>query len=108
MFWRIFIINYFNTGFPLIMAQFPSSPQFRTAGWFCVATGVAILLLQLLMFHGECAWKCHIFNRTGLRKPKFFFKSQGKWSYFDIFVKVIVSSFIMLATFSVHKIIPEP
>ena len=32
------------TGFPLTLAQFPDTPQFRTAGWFCVAVGVTLLL----------------------------------------------------------------
>ena len=47
-----------SVGFPAILAQFPETPQFRPAGWFCVAAGVALLLLQLLLFHGECAWNC--------------------------------------------------
>ena len=45
-------------GFPAILAQFPETPQFRSAGWFCVAAGVAVLLLQLALFHGECTWHC--------------------------------------------------
>ena len=47
-----------TAGFPAILAQFPETPQFRSAGWFCVAAGVAVLLLQLALFHGECTWNC--------------------------------------------------
>ena len=50
-------MNTHNAGFPAILAQFPETPQFRTAGWFCVAAGVTVLLLQLALFHGECAWR---------------------------------------------------
>ena len=53
------------TGFPLTLAQFPDTPQFRTAGWFCVAVGVTLLLLQLLLFHGECTWQ---YSRVSLNK----------------------------------------
>jgi MFS family permease len=75
-------------GFPLILAQFPNTPQFRTAGWFCMASGVALLLMQLLLFHGECAWKCPDINFIRYQKK---LSSFGKLDCGEVFVKIVVS-----------------
>ena len=62
------IINLHITGFPVILAQFPKTPQFRPPAWFCVAVGVALLLLQLALFHGESAWHCQKIQHQ-IKKP---------------------------------------
>ena len=79
-----------TAAFPLTLAQFPDTPQFRTAGWFCVAVGVTLLLLQLLLFHGECTWQC---SRVSLSKfhKKLPSLKIGKINCGDLFVKVLVS-----------------
>ena len=47
------MLRYFHSGFPLLLSQFPESPQFRPPAWFCVSAGVLVLLFQFLLFHGE-------------------------------------------------------
>ena len=84
---------FFNTGFPVILAQFPDTPQFRPAGWFCVAFGVALLLLQLVIFHGECSWygiqsKCD-------KKLSSFEIKEMKWR--SLICQVFVSILILIA-----------
>ncbi|CAI8044642.1 hypothetical protein GBAR_LOCUS24744 [Geodia barretti] len=80
-------------GFPLILAQFPNTPQFRTAGWFCMASGVALLLMQLLLFHGECAWKCPKINFMGYQKK---LSSFGTLNCGEVFVKIVVPVYVII------------
>ena len=73
-----------STGFPIILANFDVD-HFRTVGWFNVAVGVALIVLGVVMFHGE--YKCshsatltlqviisHV-NDAQKRSREFFFKS---------------------------------
>ena len=66
-----------NVGFPAILAQFPETPQFRAAGWFCVAAGVTVLLLQLALFHGECAWRTPTRGKCLTKLPSLTFKAHS-------------------------------
>ena len=76
-------------GFPAILAQFPGTPQFRPAGWFCVAAGVAVLLLQLALFHGECAWHCRKPTRSKCPKELCVIEEDRPWS--NYVCKIFVS-----------------
>ena len=46
----------FLTGVATIFAQFDID-QFRSIAWYNVAAGVALIILQLVIFHGESS--CH-------------------------------------------------
>ena len=83
-----------NAAFPLTLAQFPDTPQFRTAGWFCVAVGVTLLLLQLLLFHGECTWQCSRVSLNKFHKKLLLFdiRQSRKLKCTDMFVTILVSS----------------
>ena len=88
---KIITYKLLSIGFPAILAQFPETPQFRPVGWFCVAAGVALLLLQLLLFHGECAWNC---SGIGQAHTKFYRKLQPQpdKTFCDRFFQIFVSS----------------
>lgn len=43
------------TGFPILLANFDVH-HFRVVGWFNAAVGVTLILLEVMMFHGE--YKC--------------------------------------------------
>ena len=83
-----------TAAFPLTLAQFPDTPQFRTAGWFCVAVGVTLLLLQLLLFHGECTWQCSRVSLNKFHKKLllFYIRQSRKLKCTDMFVTILVSS----------------
>ena len=72
-------------GFPTILAQFPNTPQFRPAGWFCVAFGVVLLL-----FHGEHSWHVRrICTHCFKMKPSF--KKEKDKRYKDLCCQIFVS-----------------
>ena len=94
------ITYHHDTGFPAILAQFPETPQFRPAGWFCVAAGVTLLLLQLLLFHGECAWHCSKpIKKDLLRQLGTFTNHSWKKKLCVIFVSIINSVNLRLLFF---------
>lgn len=43
---------FFPTGIAAVFAQF-AIDQFRSIAWYNVAIGVALIILQLIIFHGE-------------------------------------------------------
>ena len=78
-------------GIPLILAQFPNIPQFRTAGWFCMAVGLTLILLQLLLFHEECAWQCAAVPLE-YKKNLQIFKIPENQNCKDVIVKTLLST----------------
>ena len=79
----------------MILAQFPDIPQFRPAGWFCVAVGVALLLLQIFLFQGECTWQNRKTGCTSKPKPSLLFVKRRKdLKCTDAFCQALVSLFM--------------
>ena len=67
-------------GAAIMFAQFDIN-QFRAIVWFNVAAGVAFIVLQLLMFHGEVGWNYK------MRKQCAFTKADRFWnSPFELFI----------------------
>jgi hypothetical protein len=79
-------------GFPIILAQFPETPQFRTAGWFCLAVGVVLLVLLLVLFHGECAWQPY----TRLRYPRRFPPCTRKRVDEKLFFSIVIPAYVIV------------
>jgi len=75
-----------SLGTATIFALFPYVDQFRAIGWFNVAYGVAAIILQVLLFHGEI--KCTNYEEFFYPCPreKKDSDSQEKLGVFAVFI----------------------
>ena len=80
------------SGFAVILAQFKVN-QFRSIAWYNVALGVAAMLLQLAMFHGESTFKKVSKQRLSLfcsKDFKFFNPSEFLISLLNDYFKAVL------------------